>query len=377
MYLTKSVSHGASSLAQVVKFVQQQSVINLNLNILLETFFYLGALCTCPKGNIISHISHVMWSWTYELYLSYGWDLFYFQNWLHIKYSYWPRKQTQFLLWKWIRCRVWWIKKNIFLKAMCLFYLFIVKVYDSCSGSSASEDRSAIPSQPATSKPAQPKPEATASNILGLKQKQTMGRQAISLEMEVDQYLSNPNSGTSILDFWQVLILLTYIHMYDFTNLWCRNININILFGNGYNTNPGLKCCLWKGLLIWKGDNKTSKVTYLSSTDGSIADVEVFNLKRLKGLTFEILGYDLEKREELMEFERLAWSVPPGDAEAYGCNLEEEKGDSDNFSELDEERINTEVLGEQITAELDEDDRADDNEDIYILTNHQIFSNVK
>jgi hypothetical protein len=30
--------------------------------------------------------------------------------------------------------------------------------------------------------------------------------------MEVDQYLSDPNSGTSILNFWQVvLILSTYI----------------------------------------------------------------------------------------------------------------------------------------------------------------------
>ena len=86
-----------------------------------------------------------------------------------------------------------------------------MKVHDS---SSASEDRSAIPSRPATSKPT----EATASDILGLKQKK--GRQDVSLEMEVDQYLSNPNTGTSILDFWQVvLILLIYICMYDLTNL--------------------------------------------------------------------------------------------------------------------------------------------------------------
>ena len=52
---------------------------------------------------------------------------------------------------------------------------------------------------------------------------------------------------------------------------------------------------------------------------------------------------------------------------AYGRNLEEEKGDSDNISDLDEEEINSEVLSEQITpqAELDEDGRADENEDIY------------
>ena len=76
---------------------------------------------------------------------------------------------------------------------------------------------------------------------------------------------------------------------------------------------------------------------------------------------------DMTWKEELMEFERLAWSAPPGDAVAYGRNLEEEKGDSDNISDLDEEEINSEVLSEQITpqAELDEDGRADENEDIY------------
>jgi hypothetical protein len=79
-----------------------------------------------------------------------------------------------------------------------------LKVRDSFS-----EDRSAqaIPNRPATSKPAQH--QTTASDILGLKRKKTMGRQDVSLEMEVDQYLSNPNSGTSILDFWQVVLILS------------------------------------------------------------------------------------------------------------------------------------------------------------------------
>jgi hypothetical protein len=80
-----------------------------------------------------------------------------------------------------------------------------VKVQDTCS-----ED-SAIPGRSATSKSAQPA-QATALDILGLKRTRTAGRQTISLEMEVDQYLSDPNSGTSILNFWQVvLILSTYI----------------------------------------------------------------------------------------------------------------------------------------------------------------------
>ena len=124
-----------------------------------------------------------------------------------------------------------------------------MKVRDSCS-----EDRSAIPSQAATSKPAQPaRPEATASasDILGLKRKKAMGRQAVSLEMEVDQYLSNPNSGTSILDFWQVVLIpSTYIHMNDFTNyIICdagTSTSISSYFSscNGYNTHSGLERCL-------------------------------------------------------------------------------------------------------------------------------------
>ena len=67
-----------------------------------------------------------------------------------------------------------------------------------------SEDKSAVPDRAAALKPAQ-QTKPTASDILGLKRTQTKGRKPIYLEMEVDQYLSNPNSGTSILDFWQVV----------------------------------------------------------------------------------------------------------------------------------------------------------------------------
>ena len=74
---------------------------------------------------------------------------------------------------------------------------------------------------------------------------------------------------------------------------------------------------------------------------------------------------DMTWKEELTEFERLARSAPPGDAEAYGRNLEEDKGDTDNISEQDEEEINSEVIGEQITPELRDNDGEDENDDIY------------
>jgi hypothetical protein len=82
----------------------------------------------------------------------------------------------------------------------------VKKVRDSCS-----EEKSAIQDRPPASKPAaQPaSAQPTASDILGLKRTRTIGKQPVSLEMEVDQYLSNPNSGTSILDFWQVVLILS------------------------------------------------------------------------------------------------------------------------------------------------------------------------
>lgn len=76
---------------------------------------------------------------------------------------------------------------------------------------------------------------------------------------------------------------------------------------------------------------------------------------------------DMTWKEELTEFERLAQSAPPGDAEAYGRNLEEDKGDSDYVSDRNEEEINSEVIGEQITPELkDNDDGEAENDDIYV-----------
>jgi hypothetical protein len=76
---------------------------------------------------------------------------------------------------------------------------------------------------------------------------------------------------------------------------------------------------------------------------------------------------DMTWKEELMEFERLARSAPPGDAEAYGRNLDEDQGDSDNISEPDEGEINSEVIGEQNTLELkDNGDGEAENEDMYI-----------
>jgi hypothetical protein len=76
---------------------------------------------------------------------------------------------------------------------------------------------------------------------------------------------------------------------------------------------------------------------------------------------------DMTWQEELMEFERLARSAPPGDAEAYGRNLEEGGGDSDNVSERDEEEVNSEVIGVPIAPELNNNEDSEaENVDMYV-----------
>jgi hypothetical protein len=47
-------------------------------------------------------------------------------------------------------------------------------------------------------------------DILGLNQV-TSKQPKVSLEKEVDQYLSNPNSGSGMLAFWQVINVLSAI----------------------------------------------------------------------------------------------------------------------------------------------------------------------
>ena len=81
---------------------------------------------------------------------------------------------------------------------------------------SAAEDASIVPEQIA------PKPSRlTSADILGLNRQQAAGKQRImSVEMELDKYLSDSNSGTGILEYWQVnLIILTPSNLNFFTNM--------------------------------------------------------------------------------------------------------------------------------------------------------------
>ena len=65
--------------------------------------------------------------------------------------------------------------------------------------------------QTAPIKPSQP----TAADILGLNRQRNLGhKKTVSLEMEVDQYLSDPNQGTGILEYWQVDLFSWLIYIF-------------------------------------------------------------------------------------------------------------------------------------------------------------------
>jgi hypothetical protein len=80
-----------------------------------------------------------------------------------------------------------------------LLLIFVVKSGKVRTASAA--DPPTNLNQPAPTKPSRP----TAADILGLNRQRNVGQQKISLEMEVDQYLSNSNEGTGVLEFWQVV----------------------------------------------------------------------------------------------------------------------------------------------------------------------------
>src|SRR5271155_3530603 len=101
----------------------------------------------------------------------------------------------------------------------------------------------AKPAQPAR-KPSQP----TAAGILQLNQIRPAGKQtAISLEMKVDQYLSDLDQGSGIVEYLQVDKNFL-IFCFEFINLCIAGtgtlISPHFSNGNGCHTNPGFICLL-------------------------------------------------------------------------------------------------------------------------------------
>jgi hypothetical protein len=80
--------------------------------------------------------------------------------------------------------------------------LLLSKLRSHCATTSTTSGIANAPAAPSQiPKPSQP----TAQEILHLHRvRNNKTSQEVSLEMEVDQYLSDPNQGTGILEYWQV-----------------------------------------------------------------------------------------------------------------------------------------------------------------------------
>ena len=137
--------------------------------------------------------------------------------------------------------------KRIFLKAVCLFYLWsivLILIVGKICDCNSEDKTPAVPVRSAPSKPS----KSTAADILGLRQQQQpSANQALSPEREVDQYLSNPDTGSDTITFWQVVLILTpctLISSLTYITGTSTSISSHFPSCNGYYTHPSFKCAL-------------------------------------------------------------------------------------------------------------------------------------
>ena len=118
--------------------------------------------------------------------------------------------------------------KKVFLKAVSYYLLEIYALTDTCWSKLQPYVVPTGTTRGQTTRPVVPKPsQKGAADILGLKRTRMTAQQGISIEMEVDQYLSNPNQGTGILEFWQVM--WSIFGLVRCSNVYLRSTNFNTL----------------------------------------------------------------------------------------------------------------------------------------------------
>jgi hypothetical protein len=214
-------------------------------------------------------------------------------------------------------------------------------------------------------KPAQPAPkpsQPTAADILQLNRKRPAGKQtAISLEMEVDQYLSDPDQGSGIVEYWQVdkifiifcFNLLTYVLQeheqryprifqmaMDVIPIQASSVSCERVFSSGKQT-------------------MTPRRSRISPKLMEILQILKFSIRKDRSLSFT---EGMSWSDELKEFELAARTVPPNDPEAYGRSLEDPGEDSDDLNDaIDDLRKDLEVLEEKLVKDLE--DSTDDEEE--------------
>jgi len=226
---------------------------------------------------------------------------------------------------------------------------------------------SSVPAKPA--RPAQKPSQPTAADILQLNRIRPAGKQtAISLEMEVDQYLSDPDQGSGIVEYWQVdknfmifwFNLLTYVfqeheHRYphifqmamDVIPIQASSVSSERVFSSGKQT-------------------ITPRRSRISPKLMEILQILKFSIRKGTRLSFT---EGMSWKDELKEFELAARTVPPSDPEAYGRSLEDPGEDSDDLKDaIDEVEKDMKVLEGELVKNWkdnteDEDDEDDEDED--------------
>ena len=244
---------------------------------------------------------------------------------------------------------------------------------------SAAEDASIVPEQIA------PKPSRlTSADILGLNRQRAAGKQRImSVEMELDKYLSDSNSGTGILEYWQVnLIILTPSNLNFFTNMLYNFQEHQHSFPRIFHLAMDIIPIQASSVPCERvfSSGKQTMVPRRSRISAQLMEclqILKFSIRKGNALKFT---EGMSWKDELREFEHMALTVPLGDPEAYGRSLEDPDEDSDALEDvLDEMRkdLELEALEEELMNELasaddddddgkDDEDDEDDEDDIYV-----------
>jgi len=233
--------------------------------------------------------------------------------------------------------------------------------------SAAQEPRMIVPDHSAPSKSSQP----TAADILGLnRQRNTARQKENSLEMELDQYLSDPNQGTGILEYWQVdLIFLSPYKVNLFTdmhyNLQEHQHRYPRIFRLAMDIIP-IQASSVPCERVFSSGKQTMAPRRSRISAQLMESLQILKFSIRKGgvLTFT---EGMSWNDELIEFEHVARTAPLGDPEAYGRSLEDpEERESDYLEDgVDEPR---EMLEEEQMDQVEgrEEEEEDDDDNIYV-----------
>ena len=197
-------------------------------------------------------------------------------------------------------------------------------------------------------------------DILGLN-RVTSTQPKVSLEKEVDQYLSNPNSGSGMLAFWQVINVLSAIcffakfiqeHEHQYPRIFKLAMDIIPIQASSVPCER-----------VFSSGKETMALRRRRITANLMEALQMlkYSIKKGRPLNFT---QGMRWAEELTEFEFAARTERVGDAEAYGRSLGEPEMDQDAIDEdLEDLQKDLEALEQQLLGDSDDEEEEDEEED--------------